>query len=81
MDQDPLSYLETEVTVGMDVWIHAGSTAGDLTKAQVVMIVEVPGFGTNYIVSFFNTVDWQLELRDWFSISFAEDKPINLFRR
>jgi hypothetical protein len=72
--------MRKEHEVGDTVWIHVGGPGNPLVESKVVMVVDVPSYGRQYIVEYDAVVDWVLEIREWSNVSPDERGPINLIR-
>lgn len=67
--------------VGDDVWIHVGGKGNPLVKSRVEAIIDLEGWDRHYVMSFFNSIEHELEIRSWLSISPDAEGPINMWRK
>lgn len=69
--------MEAQLKVGDIVWIYTSNHRGNKTKCNIVHIFDYCG-RSQYVVEFFNSVDYSLEVRDWLTLSLSEASDLNM---
>ena len=71
--------METQLKVGDTVWIYVPYHKGNKTKCKIVHIFDYCGT-QQYVVEYYNSIDYSLEVRDWLTIALSEDSNLNMWK-